>query len=495
MNTKKPKELPNSKESEMMILGCMMNRAKDFKESVSDLCPEDFYGIENRLIFLALKNLYRKGQPADVHLICEELKECKKLDQVGGVPVVTKIAQAAPLASNLHEYIKNVQGKSLLRKMFNVAQKMEKESLAGIDEKALAEKYADALKEISEGAHKAVTILTMDERIQSLDENLVQYRGKKYLGLCQKTIPAIDENFLGLRKQILLAAAPNVGKTALTNQMSLDVLKNHEDACLVYFSLEMPSDDIFKRMHCNLAKMNWKTFVLGSSSHNRGEDPSAYFSKEEMESINASRKVLQKIGNRLQIFDSSQLLNLDSQKAISLINKVKEKTDAKRVIVVIDYLQVWPTRTGDKFISEIEIDKWRIEEIKRIRDAINDDPIIVISEARKPSSGGASWGSDLSDVMGTSRSTYTPDAVLLFSQIGPKEIAEWGEVKEKNSEESIEVFLKENNFAICKLKCPKARDGMNRFEVHLRFEYKKNIFRPISPEFFKIEFEGWKKEK
>ena len=42
--------------------------------------------------------------------------------------------------------------------------------------------------------------------------------------------------------------------------------------------------------------------------------------------------------------------------------------------------------------------------------------MLSISEARKPS-GNGTWGGDMSDIMGSARSTYTPDMILLHRSI------------------------------------------------------------------------------
>jgi hypothetical protein len=362
-----------------------------------------------------------------------------------------------------------------------------------------------ALKESGEG--QAPEFITMRHRLESLDEKLKKVRGQAYLGLCQKTITEIDNKLLGLRKFILLAAAPNIGKTALTIQLAIDILRNHEEACLIFFSLEMQESDIFTRMYCNLSQMDYKTFVLGRGGNNRKEDPSAHHSTEELKAIESARTELAKIGNRLQIVDASRILSLDSKKAISFINEIKEKTKTTRAIVVIDYLQVWPIPEGRRFASEVEIDKWRIEEIKKIRDGINDDPVIAISEARKPQ-GDSKWAGDMSDVMGTARCTYSPDAVFLFSQLDYKDISslwatDWkigkyqrngtGPGHNKPSDGDIEKvcdYLENNGISLCRLDMPKGRDGMQKFSVLLEFHYRKNIFKPAN--FAKIKADSKK---
>jgi hypothetical protein len=154
---------------------------------------------------------------------------------------------------------------------------------------------------------------------------------------------------------------------------------------------------------------------------------------------------------------------------------------------------VWPVNTNARLL-ENEADKWRIGEMKKIRDALNDDPVIVISEARKPSGKDEQWGGDLSDVMGAARGTYTPDVVMLLSQIKPKPLSilwEKNNLQKIKAEEDIECveadkegiaiknFLAKQGIAICKIEVPKARDGMQKFSTLLEFHFNRNTFNKV----------------
>src|SRR6185312_9757845 len=92
---KKPRIPPNSKESEMMVLGCMLTSINGLNVAADTLFDTDFYYTEHQVIFSALKLAYRSDKPADIHLISEELKRQNKLDAIGGVSYLTTLAQYA----------------------------------------------------------------------------------------------------------------------------------------------------------------------------------------------------------------------------------------------------------------------------------------------------------------------------------------------------------------------------------------------------------------
>ena len=90
--TKTIKVAPHSKESEMMVLGCMLTSINSLNIAADGLNEEDFYFSEHKTVFQTLKNAYLSDKPADVHLIAEELKRQEKLKAIGGVAYLTTLA-------------------------------------------------------------------------------------------------------------------------------------------------------------------------------------------------------------------------------------------------------------------------------------------------------------------------------------------------------------------------------------------------------------------
>lgn len=486
---------PQSKESEMMVLGCMLTSADSLKLVAEELDDSDFFYTEHKIIFQALKSSYRQHKPADVHLVCEELKRQDKLSSAGGAAYLTSLAQFVGTSAYVEEYVDVLKNKTLLRNLIHHSQGIEKTALDNPENATtLIERYQNDLKGIEQRYGKKLPLIKLEDRLNQLDIMRETHNGKKYLGLRVKTIDEFNENLLGLRKLNLLAAAPNVGKTALTIQLALEVLLTEPDACLAYFSLEMSASEIFTRMNLYLAEMNFRNFIFGKQDKNNNGQ--VQYTEEDFKKINHSKETLKKIGDRLQIIDTTTCPFIDSKSIINYVDNLKNVTKCSRAIIVIDYLQVWPFSPNLRFPSDNEADKWRMGEMKKIRDAMNEDPVIVISEARKPSGSNEVWGGDLSDVMGSARGTYTPDVVMLLSQLKPKALVKFWEKnrlpKDLEVDEDLECseeekpgliiknFLAAHGIAICKLEVPKARDGMQKFSILLEFHFHKNTFKKVN---------------
>jgi replicative DNA helicase len=435
---------------------------------------------------LSFKSVFFRDKLMEKELELLQLKSHLELDE---------LTEESIEASNIQDYRK----KELVEALHE-CEKLKKSAL-----------WAEGMEKALSANGNILPIVPICDRIKSHNELLNLYRGKKYLGLRVNTIKEFNEKLKGLRKLILLAAAPNVGKTALTVQLAQEVLSVEEDACLVYISLEMTSDEIFTRMNLCLSELDFDTFVLGKEQTENEDGRQPLFSIEELKKIEGATKRIEKIGDRLQIIDSSTCPMINSDSVINYIERLKKQTNCSRTIVIIDYLQVWPIPQGLRFSSDIEADKWRIGEIKKIRDAVNksnQDPVIVISEARKPSSNDDAWGADLSDVMGSARGTYTPDAVLLLSALQPTQLKKlWeqmkmpeityredGEPEDPKDHSNIKGFLSRHGIAICNLKMPKARDGMKKFNILLAFHFHKNKFTPINWLDMRALVMNWEKE-
>ena len=331
-----------------------------------------------------------------------------------------------------------------------------------------------------------------NEMLQEHNEYLEKYRGKDFIGLKQVTLPTLDKLTLGIRGNILLAAAPNVGKTALTIQVAIDVLKNNPDACVIYLSLEMPKHSIMSRIRCHLAKMNWDTLVFGSGKENKG-DP--LFKKEELVRLQKSDELIKIIGSRFCIVTEKDCSEVSVGTVLKIVEDLKKKTECSRVFLILDYLQVWPI--PDHILktlrSDHEADKWRIGQLKLLSEVLVDDPVLSISEARKPPDKTGTWGGELADIMGSARNSYTPDMVLLYRSLLDKPGISMFFTKEaKPNDEQVEAIVQKYTNDHCDLQqitLRKGRDGMKRGSFFVKFYYLKNIFEEFNANQIKKEFD------
>lgn len=484
MTTVETQEQLHSQETEMAVIGCALNNVSALNVAMENLETNHFHFTENKTVFGVMKTLWREGKAVDTQIVALDLKNKGKLDDVGGIPYLTNLSSCVGLTTNIEDYCEIVKNYSLQRTIIKASTEAINKALDSKNTpKEILKDIENTVKEAQQQLFYKIPLKPISQRLEDEESFLKLHRGKDLIGLRVETIKHFNENMLGLRGLILLAAAPNVGKTALTIQLALEVLKKNEDACLVYVSLEMSEADIFRRMIMNLAQTNYKNLVLGEKNQQAlvNGTPS-FLSAETSKKISEAHSTLEAFGNRLQIIDQTTVPKISSDVVVRYAEKVKEETRSKRVFIVVDYLQVWPLPEQSR-LNELEAGKWQIGEMKKIRDALNNDPVMVISEARKPSGKEEAWGGDMADVMGTARGTYTPDVVLLFSPMKEREITSFKEAGYITFNTETNKYIKELNekgLSPSLLKAVKVRDGMSRFEAPLLFHYKQNRFEMLS---------------
>ena len=278
---KKSRIPPNSKESEMMVLGCMLTSVNAMNVSADKLAPEDFYYTEHQKIFSCLKAAYIADKPADIHLIAEELKRQGKLEAVGGVSYLTTLAQYAGTSAFVEEYVDLVREKAILRRMIHAAQKVEKEALEEPDDVfATLDNAQEVFFHISQDSQQSPGVQLKDlisglkaetniPYLKELQERQEEFKTRDPNAPPITGIPThffdLDKmlNGLGSSNLMILAARPAMGKTALMTTIAENIcFKN--DVPVAIFSLEMSASQLLHRMVCSQAEVESEKIRTGS---------------------------------------------------------------------------------------------------------------------------------------------------------------------------------------------------------------------------------------
>lgn len=335
--------------------------------------------------------------------------------------ILDRTGASREVVLNLRDERRETRRREREKKLLRQGLTQALENIEGDYDKAL-NLASEALDDVSQDARLAEPIVCVADELWTHREKMEKLKGREYLGLTQQTLKTLDDYLLGLRGLILLAAQPNVGKTILACQLALDVLRTHEDACVLYISLDMPRDELETRCLCRLSHSNWIDFVRGNDNDVR---EGAY-------------SELADIGKRLIILDRRNCSVLTSGKVLRELANFKAETGCKRAFVVVDYVQLWPIPSDLKkeLRNGIDRDQWRFEQMQAIKDALEQDPVFVISEARKPNQNEA-WASGMQDVMGTARGAYSPDVILLLNPFTNQELIESVEIRGEPGREGL----------------------------------------------------------
>lgn len=352
---------PHSKESEMMVLGCMLTSINSLNTAADSLDESDFYFTEHRIIFQILQRAFKMDRPADVHLVSEELKRQGKLDEIGGVAYITGLAQFAGTSAYIEEYADLIRQKSILRKMIQAAQVVEKKALQEPEDVATTLDEAQQLFfQISQAANPVAGRLISDilagvktekglPYLKELEERQERFqtRGPEEAGITG--IPTryhdLDKLINGLNRSnlMILAGRPAMGKTAL----SLNIAANacfREGVPVGIFSLEMSAEQLVHRLVCSESEVESDKIVTGSLNG--------------MEYQRIVQAVNEMSGHTL-IIDDQPGLRINDLRARA--RRMKESHDIG--LIVIDYLQLL---SGSATSRNLDSRQNEISEISRM---------------------------------------------------------------------------------------------------------------------------------
>ncbi len=369
---------PHSKESEMMVLGCMLTNINSLNVAADLLQVEDFYFTEHKIIFHILHTAYKSDKPADVHLIAEELKRQDKLTAAGGISYLMTLAQYAGTSAYIEEYADLVRNKAVLRRMILASQEIEKHALADPEDVHFAlDQAQQKFFLISQVTNPAAGLLVKDilagtkssSKLPYLKE--LQARQEQFLqkGANDGVVTGIPSLFIDLDKMInglnasnlmILAARPAMGKSALALNIAENICFKH-NLPVGIFSLEMSAEQLLHRMICSQAEVESDKIKTGS------------LSGTEFQRVVSAVGSMQK---HCMVIDDQPGLKITDLRARA--RRMRESYGIE--FLVIDYLQLL---SGSGFSRNAENRQNEISEISRMLKTLArelDIPILCLSQ-------------------------------------------------------------------------------------------------------------------
>ncbi len=242
------RSMPYNLEAEAAILGNIILDEQSLALAMDKLDDECFYASANKTIFIAISNLFEKGIPVDMVTLSEELGD--KIESVGGIAYITKIAQNVFTKENLDQYIEIAREKKMLRGLIDAAGQIMDMGMK--DEESatdIIDKSEQLIFNITESQGKSGFVHigeVVKSSLATLDE--LKKRGGKVTGI-KTGFTGLDASTAGLQNSdlIILAARPGVGKTSF----ALNIAQNaaiREKVPVAIFSLEMSREQLVNRV-------------------------------------------------------------------------------------------------------------------------------------------------------------------------------------------------------------------------------------------------------
>ena len=241
-------------ETEKALLGSLLIDEKQFNLVTEHITtPEAFHDQRNKQIFQAMLNIKNKNQVIDLVTVADELP-----DQMQYIAELTNVTVTS---SHAEDYARQIQDKHLRRELYRACQ----------DGAKLAQENGakDAAAEIDSLFLKATSGLSTNKMMTAAE--LAEARFRRYIEDCanEKYFYGLPTGFadldslidgLGCGENIILAARPSMGKTALGLNVAINVAKKGKE--VDFFSLEMSKERVMDRLLCMEAQVPAKKMRL-----------------------------------------------------------------------------------------------------------------------------------------------------------------------------------------------------------------------------------------
>lgn len=247
---------------ELAVIRHLIEHPESTPGVAARLSPEDMSSDRAKEIYNAIIGLHEMGVKPDLVTIVDLLSANKVLSAIGGPSVVADVISSLPGSDNIDYYVDKVLDASLKRKLKLLSQKIA----------AMSDDHVDAgtiVNTINEHIEK----LTIKQKQTSVgvseisSQFITAIESGQQEELVPTFIPTLDALMGYLRKGelIVIAARPSVGKTAFAVNLMRLAAQNGVGSIL--FSLEMPKEQIFKRLLClesGLSMRTLETVTVGS---------------------------------------------------------------------------------------------------------------------------------------------------------------------------------------------------------------------------------------
>ncbi len=353
---------PQNLDAEMSVLSCGFLEKSALDKIMDEVTDDMFYSESNRLIYKAMKTLHINNIPVDTETVCNELDKSKNLSKVGGIEYISEIVDSVPNTANLSYYIKIIFEKATLRNLIEKANKIqeecydENEDVVDIVENAERNILGVYNDRLGRDIKKLQELLPeMQSYFEKLSENKGEMTGIRtgYYGFDKMT------NGLQNKQVIIIAGRPGCGKSAFALNIALNAaIREHKS--VAFFSLEMGSEEIIKRMFGCVGKIDGEVLKTGN------------FKNTDWKKLNEAMSELS--GTKFYIDDTAGISVSEIRRKC---RKLKNSDDGLDM-VVIDYLQL--LTSSSKYSGQ------RVQEVSEISRDIKklamelDVPVIALAQ-------------------------------------------------------------------------------------------------------------------
>ena len=235
---------------ERSVIGSLLINKSAIETVRGIVQPSDFHNVDYSEALRAIYNLADSDKPVDVFTLHDELQK-EKYSCGMGLGDFGDLSDEVPSAANVEYYSERVLDDSRRRAVHRVAE-------AANNADSGSEAVDEALKQLTElSTGKKNTESHINQALsRCIEETESIFNGDvEYIKTGLADLDEMINGFTGGRLYVL-GARPAMGKTALALNFALDAIK--KSIPVMFFSMEMTSEELVLRLICSAASMNTK---------------------------------------------------------------------------------------------------------------------------------------------------------------------------------------------------------------------------------------------
>lgn len=339
--------LPCSDEAEKGVISCLLQRSELLNEAPS---PAAFYHDANKTVYEKMHELAAKAKPFDTITLTHYLREQNLLDKAGGAAALSDLFTFVPIPAHFAHYRKIVMEKFTLREVIRASalnihqayehgkEQTDEDVTVVLDEAARRIQDAREVSAMEESAELPETPIS-ELVLQVLEESEAQaHTGRQISGL-STGIEQIDAIMGGLEAGCLtvVSAESSDGKSSLCRQM-LESVAMDENYAVAYTYEMMPRTET-RRILCSQARIDAKNLKMGMLTN--GEQMALTVHAKKVMKWNFS--IIDVAGKTIE------------QICRDITRRSRKLPPGKKIVALIDYIQLCLTAVGDKKNREREV--------------------------------------------------------------------------------------------------------------------------------------------
>lgn len=321
---------PHSEDIEQGLLSCIFLESGTevlLKALDGKIDEKSFYFPNNALLWKTALWLHKNGKELSVIVVAEELKKLGKLEKVGGLEYLSKIATLVPTSMQADFFIEKIQELYMQRELIKAGTNLVDASYAYDGDLSKFVQIVEDCLSLREGLEKQKTLSdACDDAIARLDRISKGEQSDEDVGL---EWPWVDANrFLGPIQKgelVIVAARPSRGKSCVARQLAYHWA--HKYGPIDLFSREMPIGQLPFLFAQSMCGHSWRDARYGKLHH------------LEVGEFSQALKELKTLKN-LRIHDRDKSFSQVFARIRAAVQLNKPKA------IIIDYLQIFDVEQG-----------------------------------------------------------------------------------------------------------------------------------------------------